>query len=249
MPPGGVTDKRVQERHALLQAVDSLATAGRQGAAAPRPCRPPRSKAYGMILGDAKKAFDLSQEKDDLRERYGRNHFGQSCLLARRLVRERRALRHHQHGRLGHAHRQFRGHEEPRAAAGQGLLGPAGGPGPAGSARTARWSSGTASSAARPRSTGAAVERRAPPLSAGLLRWWWPAAASRGGTVVGASDDKGENVKERPVYPWDLVGQHVQAAGHRSRRASCRIRRAAWPTSRRWPRARCPAAACLTEIM
>jgi hypothetical protein len=31
-------------------------------------------------------AFDLTREKDDLRERYGANFFGQSCLLARRLV-------------------------------------------------------------------------------------------------------------------------------------------------------------------
>ena len=30
--------------------------------------------------------FDLSQEKDELRDRYGRNTFGQSCLVARRLV-------------------------------------------------------------------------------------------------------------------------------------------------------------------
>ena len=31
-------------------------------------------------------AFDISQEKDSLRDRYGRHTFGQSCLLARRLV-------------------------------------------------------------------------------------------------------------------------------------------------------------------
>ena len=30
--------------------------------------------------------FDLSQEKDELRDRYGRTTFGQSCLMARRLV-------------------------------------------------------------------------------------------------------------------------------------------------------------------
>lgn len=30
-------------------------------------------------------AFDISQEKDELRDRYGRNVWGQSCLLARRL--------------------------------------------------------------------------------------------------------------------------------------------------------------------
>ena len=43
-------------------------------------------QAYDLILGDAGKVFDLSQEKDDLRDRYGRNTFGQSCLVARRLV-------------------------------------------------------------------------------------------------------------------------------------------------------------------
>jgi uncharacterized protein (DUF1501 family) len=34
----------------------------------------------------AAQAFDLSQEKDALRDRYGRGPFGQGCLLARRLV-------------------------------------------------------------------------------------------------------------------------------------------------------------------
>jgi uncharacterized protein (DUF1501 family) len=33
-----------------------------------------------------KKAFDLSAEKDEQRSRYGHNTFGQSCLLARRLI-------------------------------------------------------------------------------------------------------------------------------------------------------------------
>ncbi len=36
--------------------------------------------------GRARDAFDLGQETDQMRERYGRNTFGQSCLLARRLV-------------------------------------------------------------------------------------------------------------------------------------------------------------------
>ena len=40
-----------------------------------------------MIFAEkAKKAFDIAAEKDELRDRYGRNTFGQSCLLARRLV-------------------------------------------------------------------------------------------------------------------------------------------------------------------
>ncbi|VTS02278.1 DUF1501 domain-containing protein [Tuwongella immobilis] len=44
-------------------------------------------KALGLVLsGKAREAFNLSSEKPELRDRYGRNTFGQSCLLARRLV-------------------------------------------------------------------------------------------------------------------------------------------------------------------
>lgn len=39
-----------------------------------------------IISGKARAAFDLSLEDEALRDRYGRNTFGQSCLLARRLV-------------------------------------------------------------------------------------------------------------------------------------------------------------------
>lgn len=39
-----------------------------------------------VTSGRAKAAFDLSQERSELRDRYGRNTWGQSCLLARRLV-------------------------------------------------------------------------------------------------------------------------------------------------------------------
>ena len=40
----------------------------------------------------------------------------------------------------------------------------------------------------------------------------------KGGRVVGASDAKGEQVKERPVYPCDLIGSMYELLGHRSRR-------------------------------
>src|SRR5262249_2025698 len=44
-------------------------------------------KALGLVVsGRAKKAFDLSEEKAAVRERYGKNTFGQCLLLARRLV-------------------------------------------------------------------------------------------------------------------------------------------------------------------
>ena len=37
-------------------------------------------------IGAARDAFDLKQESQQMRDLYGRNTFGQSCLLARRLV-------------------------------------------------------------------------------------------------------------------------------------------------------------------
>ncbi|HEX6983742.1 MAG TPA: DUF1501 domain-containing protein, partial [Planctomycetaceae bacterium] len=44
-------------------------------------------KALGLVLsGKARDAFNLAAEDDATRELYGRNTFGQSCLLARRLV-------------------------------------------------------------------------------------------------------------------------------------------------------------------
>lgn len=43
--------------------------------------------ALQMVTNDkAVQAFDIKQEDDKLREEYGRNDLGQSCLLARRLV-------------------------------------------------------------------------------------------------------------------------------------------------------------------
>lgn len=45
-------------------------------------------KARRMVLSPRLKAFDLNQERDSVRDQFGRNEFGQGCLLARRLVEE-----------------------------------------------------------------------------------------------------------------------------------------------------------------
>jgi uncharacterized protein (DUF1501 family) len=64
---------------AMLDAVDAAHRAFDTGSA--------HSPAFNQLFAArAKKAFDLANEKDELRSRYGRNTFGQSCLLARRLV-------------------------------------------------------------------------------------------------------------------------------------------------------------------
>jgi uncharacterized protein (DUF1501 family) len=46
-----------------------------------------RDKAFDLMTSaKARKAFDIHSEKDTLRDGYGRNTLGQSCLMARRLV-------------------------------------------------------------------------------------------------------------------------------------------------------------------
>ena len=81
----GMTTERQKARRELMHNLNSLdhALAGNSQLAA---FSQSETQAYDLILGDAGKVFDLSQEKDVLREGYGRTTFGQSCLMARRLV-------------------------------------------------------------------------------------------------------------------------------------------------------------------
>jgi hypothetical protein len=81
----GISDERQVKRRELLRNLNTLAHAakGDPRIAALAQCE---KEAYDLILGDAGKVFDLSQEKAEARDRYGRNTFGQSCLMARRLV-------------------------------------------------------------------------------------------------------------------------------------------------------------------
>src|SRR5205814_6086551 len=55
--------------------------------AAPQPTDGYREQAYDLLGAAARRhAFDLEREPERTRERYGRGRFGQSVLLARRLV-------------------------------------------------------------------------------------------------------------------------------------------------------------------
>ncbi|MBI2297762.1 MAG: DUF1501 domain-containing protein [Armatimonadetes bacterium] len=81
----GVTEQRQRSRRELLHKLDTLGQADLANPqyAALDACE---EKAYDLILGNAGKLFDLTQEKDEVRNDYGRNTFGQSCLMARRLA-------------------------------------------------------------------------------------------------------------------------------------------------------------------
>ena len=84
--PKSITEKRIEDRRSFLEVVDGLYR--RKEVLVEAAARETfRDKAMEMILSPAmKKAFDLSQESEKTKDAYGRYGFGQSALLARRLV-------------------------------------------------------------------------------------------------------------------------------------------------------------------
>ncbi len=84
--PGGVDAQRIDQRQGLLQSLDRIRRDADAKGIMDGLDRF-NQQAFDMITGeDAKKAFDITGEKENLRDRYGRNTVGQSALLARRLV-------------------------------------------------------------------------------------------------------------------------------------------------------------------
>ncbi len=85
-PPGDVDVRRLADRRALLSAFDSARTDADASGLMDGLDRFGQ-QAFAMISGpEARAAFDLKRESPHLRDRYGRNTWGQSALVARRLV-------------------------------------------------------------------------------------------------------------------------------------------------------------------
>jgi hypothetical protein len=83
---GEITSARL-ERRARLRDVINAGMPALDQAVSKSAINEYYGKALGLVLsGRARDAFDLNKETPEMRERYGRNTFGQSCLLARRLV-------------------------------------------------------------------------------------------------------------------------------------------------------------------
>ncbi|MHC4461563.1 MAG: DUF1501 domain-containing protein [Planctomycetota bacterium] len=207
----GISDDRQRSRRELLHTLDSL------GKAMPKNphfeqldrCE---ENAYDLVFGDARKLFDLSEEKDEIRDRYGRNTFGQSCLIARRLV---------EHG-VPYITINYRGwdtHKQhfetmrrklPEMDAGLAtllqdladhrLLD-----------STIIWWSGEFG-------RGPKIQWK-PPWNGGRSHYGKCFSAVvagggfKGGQVIGASNEKGTEVAERPVYPQDLIASMYELLG------------------------------------
>ncbi len=207
----GITDERQRNRRDLLHELDMLnqIMPDDPQLVALRQCE---KQAYDLILGDAGKVFDLSQEKDEVRERYGRSTFGQSCLVARRLVERGVPYitinykgwdTHKQHFET--MRRKLPEMDKAMAALLQdlsehGLLD-----------STIVWWSGEFGRTPR-------IQWEAP-WNGGRNHFGsvfcsvLAGGGFKGGRVVGASDAKGETVKDRPVYPCDLIASMYELLG------------------------------------
>ena len=86
-PPQGISMKRVERRRKLLTRVDEL----QRSVEVQQPALDALDENYKAALNmitapETKRAFAIHEEKKPLRDAYGRHRFGQSCLLARRLI-------------------------------------------------------------------------------------------------------------------------------------------------------------------
>jgi hypothetical protein len=208
----GIPDERQKNRRDLLQ---KLNTMGNDMAASPPVAASEEAKkqAYELILGEGRAVFDLSKEKPELRDRYGRHTFGQDCLAARRMAEAGvpYIVINYPGGWDTHKdHFQTMARQCPQLDQGlaalledlkdRGLL-----------ESTLVWCCGEFGRTPK-------IDWQ-PPWNGGRNHYGKvftvlvAGGGFKGGHLVGASDAKAEEVKERPVYPVDLLGSIYQLGG------------------------------------
>jgi hypothetical protein len=209
----GITDQRQEGRRNLLERLDSLAQVLQRTNPRITAVQEAKDAAYELILGKGKDVFDLSKEDDALRDRYGRHTFGQECLVARRLVEAEvpYIVINYPGGWDTHKdHFPTMRRQCPQLDQGlamlledlqqRGLL-----------ESTIVWCCGEFG-------RGPKVDYQ-PPWNGGRNHYGnvfsvlVAGGGFKGGQIVGSSDAKGEEVKDRPVYPVDLLGSIYRLAG------------------------------------
>ena len=84
--PDGIDVERISDRREALQELNALSSLAERTADV-RGMDEYQQRAIDLVTSPrTKQAFAIGEEPDQLRDRYGRNRYGQSVLLARRLV-------------------------------------------------------------------------------------------------------------------------------------------------------------------
>jgi hypothetical protein len=206
--PGALTAPRLERRRDFLADIDRLSKQIETSAA--RTDRDAQfEQAYRLIFSaQAKKAFDLSAEKAEVRQRYGGQRLGQSCLLARRLVEAGCPF-------VTVTDATWDTHIQIYRALKEGYVGGSNG-------KIVQLDQALSDLLGDLDDRGLLKETlvvvmgefgRTPKLNTNAGRDHWPRAFSvllagagiKGGTVVGKSDARGESPAERPVTPSDLA--------------------------------------------
>jgi len=215
----GLNEQQQEKRRTLLRKLNTLGSV-LPGNAALAAYYQAEDQAYDMILGDGAKAFDLSQETDEVRKRYdvnwgtwiSRTRFGQSCLAARRLVQRGVPYITINFGGWDSHTDNFKAMRQllPDLDTGlatllaelseHGLLD-----------STIVWCCGEFGRTPK-------IDWGAP-WNGGRNHYGKVFSALvagggfKGGRIVGSSDSKGEEVQDRPVYPCDLLGSIYELMG------------------------------------
>ncbi|MBI3818115.1 MAG: DUF1501 domain-containing protein [Planctomycetes bacterium] len=199
--PAGLDAARVDRRKALLDELDTFAKKYETNAAV-RARTAAFERAWRLIASkEARDAFDLTKEDSKLRARYGDHALGQSCILARRLAEAGARFitimdsgwDHH-----GRVHEELSRHRLPKLDEAVSTLFDD-------LRKRGLWDD-----------TLIIIMGdfgRTPKLNNANGRDHWPRAnccilaggAVKGGTIVGATDERAEQVVERPVSPADLA--------------------------------------------
>jgi hypothetical protein len=203
-----LTNGALERRKTLLGAVDSLASQIKGNDQMATYDEFERRAAEMVLSAEAQAGFDIEKEDERTRDDYGRNEFGQSCLLARRLVERGVRFVTINSGGWDHHAKIWDGLEKKLPAFDQGF-----------------------SSLIRDMDRRGLLDEtmvvvlgefgRTPKVNKDVGRDHWGKAGSllfagagvRGGKVIGATDKDGAFVTDRPIRPADVCYTIYEALG------------------------------------
>lgn len=202
---------RTQDRRDLVQAIDGLARRLENDPQLQQ-MDSYQGKAYELLLGDAKEAFNLGKESEKVRDRYGRTTFGQSCLLARRLVEQGVPFITVNWGGWDTHKQHFERMAKFLPELDQGFSALLEDLGQRGLLPTTivTWLGEFGRTP---------LIAKEPPWQGGRHHFCTAFSAVvagggfQGGKVVGVTDGRGERVIERPIYPWNLSASMYKLLG------------------------------------
>ena len=206
--PAEITPQVLERRRSLLAAVDQLA-ARVKGNDQIATYDEFGQKAADMVLSpQAQAAFDIGAEDAKLRDEYGRHEFGQSCLMARRLVESGVRFVTVNNGGWDHHKKIFESLDKKVPAFDQGF--------------SALIRDLDQRGLLKDTLVVAMGEfGRTPKLNKDAGRDHWGRAGSlifagagvQGGRVIGATDKNGAFVTDRPVRPADVCWTIYESLG------------------------------------